>query len=103
MQQTDETIVDVCFGATCDFSNGPGYDPVGDLTDQDKNQCDGQRLQIDVWADELGQALYLFDYIIQRELMIRLVIGIVFIFISFRHAESTNIACIAFHTAWRRD
>jgi len=91
MYEPDESIIHVGPGAARDLADRSRNDPVGKLAEKNERQCDRQRLQIDVRTDQLGQPLDLFDHFIQRRSARGLVIWVVFVFVSVRHAEGADV------------
>ncbi len=65
MQQVDQAIVQVRFGATGETTNNSSQQPAGHLADSDKRDGDRNRLQIFIWADNCGTFQYALNGLVQ--------------------------------------
>ena len=65
MQQRDKIIVELARGPADNLCDDPRNQEVGQLANEDENDRDRHGLQINVWAQELGPGLNLFDGVLQ--------------------------------------
>ncbi len=65
MQQCDKSVVELIRRAADDLREDPRNQEVGQLANKYENDRDRHGLQINVWAQELGPGLNLFDGVLQ--------------------------------------